>query len=114
MNGNDVSGTLQISGTSSNKNVVYHGLQSNLTYTASISVTDSFGFSASANTYFETTWVGIPPIVYLWEAEDFDFTNGTYISLPALCTAQEIPTAISARWVPKVWTSTISVWAAPQ
>src|SRR6185369_7899200 len=53
VNGNDVSGTLQISGTSSNKNVVYHGLQSNLTYTASISVTDSFGFSASANTYFE-------------------------------------------------------------
>src|SRR5438045_9459206 len=70
VNGVDVSGSLAISGSSSNKTAAYHGLQSNLTYTASISVTDSFGFTASVNTYFETTWVGIPPIVYLWEAED--------------------------------------------
>jgi hypothetical protein len=85
VNGVDVSGSLAISGSSSNKNVAYYGLQSNLTYIASITVTDTFNFSASANTYFETTWVGIPPVVYLWEAEDFDFSNGMYINNPDLC-----------------------------
>ena len=85
VNGVDVSGSLAISGSSSNKNVSYHGLQSNLTYTASITVTDAFNLTASANTYFETTWVGVPPVVYLWEAEDFDFTNGMYFNHPTLC-----------------------------
>ncbi len=85
LNGTDVSGSLAISGSASSKTVSYHGLQSNLTYTASITVTDSFNFTATANTYFETTWVGIPPLVYIWEAEDFDFTNGMYLNNPALC-----------------------------
>jgi hypothetical protein len=65
--------------------VSYHGLQSNTVYTASITVTDSFNLIASANTYFETTWVGVPPVLYLWEAEDFDFTNGLYYDFPTLC-----------------------------
>ncbi len=86
LNGVDVTASLAITGSSSNKTVAYHGLQSNLTYTASITVTDSFGFTASQSTYFETTWVGIPPIVYLWEAEDFDYTNGMYLNHPDLCT----------------------------
>ena len=85
VNGVNVSGSLAISGSSSNKNVSYHGLQSNLTYTASITVTDAFNLTASANTYFETTWVGVPPVLYLWEAEDFDFTNGMYFNHPTLC-----------------------------
>ena len=91
VNGVDVSGSLAISGSPSSKNVAYHGLQSNLTYTASITVTDSFNFTASANTYFETTWVGIEPVVHLWEAEDFDFTNGMYLNNPALCSAAGNP-----------------------
>ncbi len=91
LNGVDVSGSLAISGSSSNKNVLYHALQSNLTYSASITVSDSSNFTASANTYFETTWVGIEPIVYLWEAEDFDFTNGMYINNPLLCSASGNP-----------------------
>lgn len=86
VNGVDVSGSLVITGSSSNKNVAYQGLQSNQTYTASITVTDAFNFTASANTYFETTWVGIEPVAYLWEAEDFDFGNGMYINNPDLCT----------------------------
>jgi hypothetical protein len=85
LNGVDVSKNLIITGSSSNRNVVYNGLQSNLTYTASITVSDSFHFSASATTYFETRWVGIPPIVDLWEAEDFDFNGGQYIDNPDLC-----------------------------
>jgi hypothetical protein len=85
VNGVNVSGNLAISGSSSNKNVAYHGLQSNQVYTASITVTDAFNLVATANTYFETTWVGVPPVQYLWEAEDFDFANGTYYDQPVLC-----------------------------
>jgi hypothetical protein len=91
VNGVNVSGSLAISGSSSNKNVFYHGLQSNTVYTASITVTDAFNLTATANTYFETTWVGVPPVLYLWEAEDFDFTNGLYFDFPALCTASGSP-----------------------
>jgi hypothetical protein len=91
VNGVDVSGSLIITGTAANKNVTYSGLQSNQTYTATITVTDSFGFSASANTYFETTWVGIEPITYLWEAEDFDFNGGMYINNPELCSTPGNP-----------------------
>ena len=87
LNGVDVSGSLAISGSSSSRSVSYLGLQSNMTYNASISVTDVNNLSVSASTYFETTWVGIPPILYLWEAEDFDFTNGMYLDFPDLCNA---------------------------
>jgi len=85
VNGVNVSGSLVITGSSSNKNVAYNGLQSNLTYTASITVTDTSNLTANASTYFETTWVGIQPITYLWEAEDFDFTNGLYFNNPDPC-----------------------------
>jgi hypothetical protein len=91
LNGVNVSAGLAISGSASNKTVSYHGLQSNLVYNASITVTDSFGFTAGQNTYFETTWVGIPPIVYLWEAEDFDFNGGLYLNHPDLCTTAGDP-----------------------
>src|ERR1019366_9563573 len=91
VNGVDVSGSLAISGSSSNKNVGYFGLQSNLTYTASISVTDASNLTVSASTYFETTWVGIQPVTYLWEAEDFDFNSGMYINNPDLCSASGNP-----------------------
>jgi len=91
VNGTDVSGNLNISGSSSNKNVSYQGLQSNLTYNATINVSDSANLSASANTYFETTWVGTPPVVYLWEAEDFDFSSGMYINSPVLCNTSGNP-----------------------
>jgi hypothetical protein len=87
LNGVDVSSNLVITGSSSNKVVSYQGLQSNMTYSASITVTDVFNLSASVSDYFETTWIGIPPILYLWEAEDFDFTNGMYINFPDLCNA---------------------------
>jgi hypothetical protein len=87
LNGVDVSSSLVISGASSNKVVSYQGLQSNTTYNASINVTDQYGLTASAATYFETTWVGIPPILYLWEAEDFDFNSGMFIDNPDLCNA---------------------------
>jgi hypothetical protein len=91
VNGVDVSGSLVISGSPSSKNAAYHGLQSNLTYTVSISVTDASNLTASASTYFETMWFGIQPVTYLWEAEDWDFTIGTnsglYVDFPDLCNA---------------------------
>jgi hypothetical protein len=85
LNGVNISSSLAISGSASNKAVSYSGLQSNTAYTASITVTDSMNFSASATTYFETTWVGIPPVLYLWEAEDFDFSRGNHYDHPDLC-----------------------------
>jgi hypothetical protein len=85
LNGTNVSAGLAISGSSSNKNVTYHGLLSNAVYNASITVTDAFGLTAGANSHFETTWFGIPPVLYTWEAEDFDFTNGLYYDFPTLC-----------------------------
>ena len=91
VNGADVSGALNISGSLSNKTVSYSGLQSNTAYTVSINVTDALSFSASATTYFETTWIGTQPIVYLWESEDWDYTNGMYINNPELCSAAGNP-----------------------
>jgi hypothetical protein len=91
LNGSNVSSGLTISGSASSKSVSYHGLLSNLTYTASITATDSANFTVTANTYFETTWVGVPPLVYIWEAEDWDFTNGMYINNPAPCSTPGNP-----------------------
>ncbi|HEV2211629.1 MAG TPA: hypothetical protein VG167_22915 [Verrucomicrobiae bacterium] len=91
VNGANVSAGLNISGSTSTKTVTYHGLQSNTVYHASITVTDSFNLTASANSYFETTWVGVPPIAGIWEAEDFDFTNGMYYDNPALCATIGMP-----------------------
>ncbi len=85
LNGVDVSSNLAISGSSSNKTVTYHGLQSNTVYSATITATDVFNLTVSASTHFETTWVGVPPVLTLWEAEDFDFTNGMYYDFPTLC-----------------------------
>jgi hypothetical protein len=87
INGVDVSGSLAISGSISNKNIGYFGLQSNLTYNASISVTDASNLTTAAGTFFQTTWVGILPVTYLWEAEDWDFNGGMYIDNPDLCSA---------------------------
>jgi hypothetical protein len=91
VNGVDVSGSLAISGSSSNKSVSYLGLQSNTVYTVSITVTDAFNLTVSASTYFETMWVGIQPVTYLWEAEDWDFNTGMYIDNPDLCSASGDP-----------------------
>ncbi|HXR05288.1 MAG TPA: hypothetical protein VN836_11330 [Verrucomicrobiae bacterium] len=91
LNGIDVSGSLVISGSASSKNVTYSGLQSNSTYTASISATDVSNLTVNASTFFQTMWFGIQPITYLWEAEDWDFTNGMYINNPDLCNAPGDP-----------------------
>jgi len=87
LNGVDVSGSLAIGGSSSNKVVSYTGLQSNTVYNAAITVADQYNLSASTATYFETTWVGTPPVLYLWEAEDFDFNSGMFLDNPDLCNA---------------------------
>ncbi len=91
VNGVDVSAALSISGTASSKLVAYHGIQSNQTYTATINVKDAYDFSVGASTWFQTMWVGVPQVVYVWEAEDFDFTNGMYINNPDLCSVAGNP-----------------------
>ena len=79
LNGTDVSSNLTFTGSSSNWTVFYNGLQSNTAYTVSITATDSFNFTASANTTFQTTWLGVQAPTYIWEAEDWDFTSGMYL-----------------------------------
>ena len=91
LNGSNVSSSLVISGSASSKNVSYYGLQSNTTYAASISVTDVSNLTVNANIQFQTMWLGLLPPSYLWEAEDWDFTNGMYINNPALCNAPGDP-----------------------
>lgn len=91
LNGTNVSGSLVISGSASSKNVTCAGLQSNSTYTVSISVTDASGLNVSASTFFQTMWFGIQPVTYLWEAEDWDFNSGLYINNPDLCSASGDP-----------------------
>jgi hypothetical protein len=87
LNGSNVSSGLVITGSASSKSVTYNGLQSNATYNVTITVTDSSSLKSTANTTFQTTWVGVPAYTYLWEAEDFDFNGGMYIDNPDLCTA---------------------------
>jgi hypothetical protein len=87
VNGSNVSSSLNISGSASSKNVSWSGLQSNTAYTASISVTDVSNLTVSATINFQTMWFGLPVPTYLWEAEDWDFTNGLHINFPDLCNA---------------------------
>jgi hypothetical protein len=91
LNGSNVSAGLVVTGASSNKNVTYNGLASNMVYNASITVTDSLNLTASASAYFETTWVGVPPVLYLWEAEDYDFNGGNFIDNPKLSSTNGNP-----------------------
>ena len=91
LNGTDVSGSMVVSGSASSKNVTWSGLQSNSTYNVTISATDVSNLTVNASTYFETKWFGIQPVTYLWEAEDWDFTNGMFIDNPDLCNAPGDP-----------------------
>jgi hypothetical protein len=86
LNGTNVSSSLSITGSASSKNVTYSGLQSNANYNATITVTDVNGLQNSANTTFQTTWLGTLAPTYVWEAEDFDFNSGMFIDNPDLCT----------------------------
>jgi hypothetical protein len=91
LDGTNVSSSLVISGSASSKNVAYNGLQTNSTYTAAISVTDVSNLTVNATIGFQTMWYGLLPVTYLWEAEDWDFTNGMYIDFPDLCNASGDP-----------------------
>jgi hypothetical protein len=77
LNGVDVSSSLAITGTSTSKSALYTGLKTNMAYTAVISVTDANGSAASSTINFDTF---VP--LFLWEAEDWDFSNGQYINNP--------------------------------
>ncbi len=80
VNGTDVSSGCQFSGASPDISVVYTNLAvGTWAYTASITVTDAYSFSASATMSFDTV---APALV--WEAEDYDFTNGLYYKSPIL------------------------------
>jgi hypothetical protein len=80
VNGTDVSSGCTFSGSTPNIGVTYNGLALGVSaYTASITVTDAFNFTASTTMKFDT----INP-AYVWEAEDYDFTNAQYLNNPLL------------------------------
>jgi hypothetical protein len=84
LNGSNVSTSLVISGSVSNRLVSYSGLQSNQTYSVSIQVTDALGLSTPGSMNFDT-WMPL----FLWECEDFDFDAGQFIDNP-------VPTTVEA------------------
>jgi len=90
VNGVNVSPSLAISGTASNKTVSYHGLQSNTVYAASITVTDAFNLTATANTYFETTWSCATGAVCLGGG-GLRFLRRMYYKQPTLCNSIGTP-----------------------
>ena len=98
LNGTDVSSNMTFTGSSSNWTVFYNGLQSNTAYTVSITATDSFNFTASANTTFQTTWLGVQAPTYIWEAEDWDFTNGMFYDNPTCALPPAAPIVTSESW----------------
>ena len=85
LNGTDVSSACTFSGATPDISVTYSGLTAGTwAYTASITVTDSYSFTASATMNFDT----VAP-AYVWEAEDYDFTNGLYFNNPILSSTEK-------------------------
>jgi hypothetical protein len=86
VNGTDVSGSSTITPVSSSSyNVLYSGILPNVwSYTASITVTDSVGLTASSSMAFDTI-----VSTNLWEAEDYDFTNGLYYDSPVISSSPQ-------------------------
>jgi hypothetical protein len=97
LNGSNVSAGLVISGGPFSYNVSYPGLKSNQVCSASIAVTDTNGIETSASYAFDTYGPTL-----LWEAEDFDFTNGLYINNPTLTSASAPNSYFGVVGVPQV------------
>ena len=69
--GTDVSSGCTFSGSTPDISVLYTNLTTNVwAYTASITVTDAYNFTANNTMNFDT----LMP-TFVWEAEDYDFTN---------------------------------------
>jgi hypothetical protein len=78
---NDVTSQLAYSGPQTSVTVSYTGLMTNTTYTAFVTVSNTLGVSASTTANFDT----YAPL-YVWEAENWDFTNGLYLDFPIVAT----------------------------
>jgi hypothetical protein len=76
LDGYDVSQALLITSSASGTNVVYPTLQLNAVHTAIITVTNSLGHGISVTNQFDT----FSQANYTFEAEDFDYNGGQYIS----------------------------------
>jgi hypothetical protein len=92
VNGVNVSGSLVVSGPSTNRAVSYTGLPVNQPLTGlqnfapnlnmatiNLSVTDSNGITATNFIVYDN----YSPTNFTWEAEDYDFNSGQYINNPA-------------------------------
>jgi hypothetical protein len=77
LNGVDVTSALVIGGTSTSRSVSYTGLKTNTAYTAVINVVDANGSPATSTVAFDTY-----TSLFVWEAEDWDYSNGQYLNNP--------------------------------
>ena len=73
-------------------------------------MTDSFNLTVSANTTFQTTWVGVPAYTYTSGRPKIGIlASGMYVDNPDLCNAPGDPTVTSeSSRRGKVWTSTLT------
>lgn len=81
LNGQDVSGAIQITGTETELKGSYSGLKENLVYVGKISATDSLNRTYSFEFDFDT----ISLDNFTIEAEDFNFAGGTFFDNPIVC-----------------------------
>ena len=84
LNGSNISPYLVITGSATSKNVSYHGLKTNETYTIAIQITDTLTLSTSAGFAFDT-WTPL----FLLEGEDYDFGGGQFINDPGLSSSAQ-------------------------
>ena len=82
LNGLDVTSLLTIGSNATNRSVSLAGLALNAIYTATISVSDSASTVSTRTIKFDT----FSESNLMFEAEDYDFDNGKYISNPVLST----------------------------
>ena len=80
LNGLDITPALVITGPSNNRSVAYNGLKADRVYTADIDVVDGDGLFSAATVTFDT----FSAANFVWEAEDYDFSGGSYINHPVV------------------------------
>jgi hypothetical protein len=89
VNGEDVSGSLTVSGPPMSRNVSY-GITTNKTYVVNIQVADATGLISVETVSFDT----FNASYYTWEAEDWDFNGGQFIDNPQVDTYLGITNSI--------------------
>ena len=117
VNSVDVSGSCSFSGPSTNISVTYTGITSGLQgYNATITATDTYGLAANAvSMAFDT----LAP-AFVWEAEDYDYTNvaaassgGLYINNPTPTSTAQPNSYTGLEGAAGIDYSVSGIWSTP-